>query len=863
MYEAVRNLLSTSEFSVVESFEIEGQPARFAPMPKFLLESQVGAYLKQEFASGLWKHQSEALELLGNGHNVVVSTGTASGKSLIFRALAFHKILLDPSSRVVVFYPQRALVEDQLRGWRSMARSLDLDGDIVGRIDGSVLPVSVREGILQRARVIIMTPDVCQAWMMSRLASPVVKEFIGSLSTLVMDEAHTLEGVFGSNFSFLVRRLIAARGQIIGRGKDRDQLQLIAATATIANPGEHLRRLTGSDFSVVDHEADGAQQHERLVAHVACPPGEEINIARKLQESVLVNGREGGFITFMDSRKGVETLAIATEKDIEGLFEDPAVSSYRAGYIAAERRQIEQQLRSGVLRGVVSTSALELGIDFPSLSVGFNLGVPPTRKAYRQRLGRVGRNGPGAFIVIGTPSEFRQYGTSFREYHEQSVEPSYLYLDNRFMQFAHGRCLTDERDALAANAALPRTVGWPKGFEDTYLESRPGGSRSPEFDAIAELGGDTPHYGYPLRNVGEQSFQIKLNENAASMGDISQSQALRECYPGGTYYHNMRPYYIAGWRTRTFQQPYIWVRNGTPGRSTRPRITTWLNSTITARDILDSHLMKGENGFLGECQMMITERVSGYTDRTGEFHSYRELQQSNPNMKARSRNFRTSGVILCVDHDWFERAAVRRQFSDVLRDVFAHRYSLSPQDIGSTSTNISVLDGDGQQKGRRCVAVFDQTYGSLRFTEQLYTEFESILDQVFSAVAADSDPETGGLKVVERIREEAKGFVSTSPFSVQTQNIPGGYEQVFSSGSRVCYRESGALSEDVTIIEPTIIDGPLMYRVEVQQARGAPIRRYIPAALVEPSAEADAWEYQWWNRETQTYEDPTDECESD
>ena len=254
MYEAVRNLLSTSEFSVVESFEIEGQPARFAPMPKFLLESQVGAYLKQEFASGLWKHQSEALELLGNGHNVVVSTGTASGKSLIFRALAFYKILLDPSSRVVVFYPQRALVEDQLRGWRSMARSLDLDGDIVGRIDGSVLPVSVREDILQRARVIIMTPDVCQAWMMSRLASPVVKEFIGSLSTLVMDEAHTLEGVFGSNFSFLVRRLIAARGQIIGRGKDRDQLQLIAATATIANPGEHLRRLTGSDFSVVDHE---------------------------------------------------------------------------------------------------------------------------------------------------------------------------------------------------------------------------------------------------------------------------------------------------------------------------------------------------------------------------------------------------------------------------------------------------------------------------------------------------------------------------------------------------------------------------------------------------------------------------------
>ena len=466
MYEAIRDVFNQNEFSVVESFEIPGQPARFSEVPQFLIDSKVGEYLNSEFPSGIWTHQAQALESLGSGSNVVVSTGTASGKSLIFRALAFHKILLDPSSRVVVFYPQRALVEDQLRGWRSMARSLGLDGDVVGRIDGSVA-VSEREGILQLAKVVIMTPDVCQAWMMSRLALPVVKKFVGSLSTLVMDEAHTLEGVFGSNFSFLVRRLIAARGQIIGRRSDRGQMQLIAATATIANPGEHMQQLTGSDFVVVDHEADGAQQYERLVTHVACPPGDELTIARQLQQRVLIDGREGGFITFMDSRKGVETLAMATEEDIQGLFDDPAVSPYRAGFVASERRQIEQQLRSGILRGVVSTSALELGIDFPSLAVGFNLGVPPTRKAYRQRLGRVGRSGPGAFIVIGAPNEFRQYGTSLQEYHDQSVEPSYLYLDNRFMQFAHGRCLAEERDALAANASLPRTVEWPEGFEDT------------------------------------------------------------------------------------------------------------------------------------------------------------------------------------------------------------------------------------------------------------------------------------------------------------------------------------------------------------------------------------------------------------
>ena len=860
MYEAVRNLLEDSEFSVVESFEIPGQPAKFAEVPQFLFDSKVGSHLDQEFQSGLWAHQSEALEALGTGYNVVVSTGTASGKSLIFRSLAFHKILLDSSSRVVVFYPQRALVEDQLRGWRSMARFLGLDGNIVGRIDGSV-PVIEREDILRQARVVIMTPDVCQAWMMSRLALPVVKEFVGSIITLVMDEAHTLEGVFGSNFSFLVRRIMTARNQIIGSRSDLSQIQLIAATATIANPGEHLRRLTGSDFVVVDHESDGAQQYERLVAHIASPLGDELNIARQLQQVVLTRGRGGEFITFMDSRKGVERLAMATQEDIEGLSEDPAVRPYRAGFVAAERRQIERSLRSGELRGVVSTSALELGIDFPSLAVGFNLGVPPTRKAYRQRLGRVGRSGPGAFVVIGPPNEFRQYGTSLREYHNMSVEPSYLYLDNRFMQFAHGRCLAEERDALAAPATLQRTVKWPEGFEDIYLEARPGGNRSPEFDAIAELGGDTPQYGYPLRNVGEQSFQIKLNENSASIGDANQSQALRECYPGGTYYHNMSPYYIAAWHTRTLQQPYIRVRNGAPGRSTQPRITTWLNATLTARDVLDSHLKKGEQGFLTECQMMITERVSGYTDRMGEFHSYRELQQTNPNMKARSRNFRTTGVILCVDHDWFRSSTVRRQFSDLLRVVFAHRCSLSPQDIGSTSTNISVLDGDGQQRGRTCVAVFDQTYGSLRFTEQLYMEFESILDQVLNAVLVDAEPETDNLKVaVERIRDEGTNFVSMNPFNIQSENIPSGYEQVFSQGSFVCYRESGALATDVEIIQPTIMNGILMYQVKASSPRPwePPLRNWVPASSVELSANADAWEYSWWNRETETYEDPPD-----
>lgn len=858
MYEAIQGALGSGEFSVVESFEIPSRPAQYKDIPDFLFASDVGDYLKAA-QSGIWAHQAQALEVLGNGENVVVSTGTASGKSLIFRALALHKVLLDPSSRVVVFYPLRALVADQLRGWREMAQSLGLKGNIIGQIDGSV-PFNERDEVLREARIVVMTPDVCQAWLMSRLAMPVVRKFVGSLSTLVMDESHTLEGVFGSNFAFLIRRLVAARNHLLSGEENVQPIQLVAATATISNPGEHMKQLTGAEFTVVDHEADGAPHYERLVAHVACPEGEGLRIAKELQQRVLINGKDGAFITFLDSRKGVETLAMATQGDLEELIAGNAeIASYRGGFTADSRQRIEQELRSGIRRGVVSTSALELGIDFPNLRVGFSVGVPPTRKAYRQRLGRVGRSGPGAFVLVAPPNAFRRYGTSFRQYHDMSVEPSYLYLDNRFMQFAHGRCLSEELDSLAAQSTLPTRVQWPVGFRDVYSAARPGGNRPPEFDAIAEIGGDTPQRNYPLRNVGENSFEIKQNENAPRIGDATHSQALRECYPGAAYFHEMRSYEVSAWRTSAFR-PFIHVRNGAPGRSTRPQITTWINTAITSSELIEGHLLRGEKGFLAETQMLITERVGGYFDgRTGELHSYRELQQHNPNMKARSRNFRTSGVVLCIDEDWFKKVNVKSLISDRLREVFGHEYSVLPQDVGSAATNISVIDGDGAVWRGGCVAVFDQTYGSLRLTERLYLEFDRILERLLAA--AEADDEADALKsTVSLIRKEVSGFSLQSPFAIgQGGENPSGYEQVFAEGSQVCYRERGLMATDVEIIEPTMRDGNLMYRVKVPPIPGQPpMRRWVVASNVEPSADADAWEYAWWNRETETYEDPPD-----
>ena len=866
MYDSIRNILESDEFSVVERFEIPGKSARFGPIPSYLSDSDIGSYLGNQadtngWEGPLWTHQAQALEILGRGENCVVSTGTASGKSLIFQSLAFHKINLQPDSRVLVFYPQKALAADQAEAWKKMARSLGFEEEVIGRIDGSV-PGRERENILERSRIIVMTPDVFHAWVMSRLSLPVIRDFLMKLSTIVMDEAHTLEGVFGSSFAFLIRRLTAARNHLLRAVNNPPPLQHVAATATIKNPGDHMRLLTGSDFAVVGNDSDGAQRHERIFAHIACPVGEEILIAKALQDRVLRKDGGGGFITFMDSRKGVEGLAMVSggegraDSDLTELLKNTEVLPYRAGYDPDDRSKIEQRLRSGTLKGVVSTSALELGIDIPHLCVGFNIGVPGTRKAYRQRSGRVGRSGPGVFVLIAPSNAFSSFGTTFRQYHDMSVESSYLYLDNRFMQFAHGRCLSDELESLGAPSTTPSNVDWPRGFKEMHAAARPGGGRPREYDAVAALGGDTPQYGYPLRNVCELNFTLRREKGDSSIGDINQLQALRECYPGATYLHLTKPYEVVSWNPSNLD-PFIRLKPTNPGRSTRPRIKRWINASVIPGEILENHVVGSKNGFFTECQMLITERVEGYVEaRSGKYLPYQDLQQRNPNMRARSRNLRTSGVVLWIDKDWFKDSSARGVFVDRLNDVILREYSIGSQDVGSAASNISVqtLDFGGLRSGS--IAIYDETYGSLRLTERVYLEFEDLLSRVSAAV--DDSDDTGLGEIVALVREEVSKFSDGFLGSREGEIIPPPSDEllpVFIPGSLVCFQDRGQIGTDVEIIRPTVMDGKLMYQVKVQRKRGEPpFKKWVLASNVEPSAIADAWEYGFWNPDTEEYE---------
>jgi len=251
-------LIERGDLTEVERIELEPVPERREPVPNEFRVPGVGDWLtkSRELKAGLWTHQTKALAHAASGKNIVVATGTASGKSLIFQATAFWRLNRDPDSRILVLYPLKALVADQLESWRRIAPLCGFSPDVVGRIDGDV-DKDERTKILESARIVVATPDVIHAWLMAKLAQPAHKRFLSRLRLVVVDEAHVLESVFGSNFAFLFRRLLTA-AWLTQRSSEPHEVQVVAASATISNAADHLQALTGLEFISIGEQDDGS-----------------------------------------------------------------------------------------------------------------------------------------------------------------------------------------------------------------------------------------------------------------------------------------------------------------------------------------------------------------------------------------------------------------------------------------------------------------------------------------------------------------------------------------------------------------------------------------------------------------------------
>lgn len=423
---ALELLLTNTEAAVVERVDIPARPERLVLPHESYLRGRVFDWMKSIVGQRghIYLHQAMALAALKEAKSIVLATATASGKSLVFQADTLRRLIDDPDATVLALYPAKALTSDQMGRWREAFRHVGLDDDTVVEIQGDI-PPSERDALLKRARLIVATEDIVQAWLMRMGAIPAAQRFLRSLQLVIIDEAHNLEGVFGSNCAFLFRRLRAARFRALAdAGLPATELQFVAASATIADPAGHLEALTGLPFEVIGEEHNGAPCHAKTLLHIEGPEygaAAEANLTdlvARLSSQIAPNA----LIAFADGRQVVERVASTIGSD--------EVEPFRAGFELEDRAAIAKGMHDGTLRAIVSTSALELGIDVPQFNLGLNLGIPMSKKAFQQRVGRIGRSGPGVFAVIAEPSAFAKLGTSLREFYEGTPETSPLYLEN-------------------------------------------------------------------------------------------------------------------------------------------------------------------------------------------------------------------------------------------------------------------------------------------------------------------------------------------------------------------------------------------------------------------------------------------------
>ena len=418
-------------------------PAREARMAEFPsnLPPKLVEVLKARGFDSLYTHQAAAFTLAGEGKNLVVVTPTASGKTLCYNLPILSELIVNPEARALYLFPTKALSQDQLvelNRWTEQlgdeVRTFTYDGDT---------PQDARKAIRSRGNLVITNPDMLHAGILPHHTK--WQRLFENLRYVVIDELHYYRGVLGSHLANVLRRLKRV-AKFYGSTP-----QFICTSATIANPQDLATRILEEDVTLIDD--NGASAAEKYFVCYNPPVVNQqlgirrsyLNETRRLAKTFLSRGLQT--IIFANSRLATEILVTYLQEDFTpGPAGPQAVRGYRGGYLPLERREIERDLRSGRLRGVVSTNALELGIDVGSLDVALLCGYPGTIASTWQRAGRAGRRqGTSAAVLVASSAPLDQFMVQNPEYFfGRSPEHGYVNPDNLFILLNHLKCAAFE-----------------------------------------------------------------------------------------------------------------------------------------------------------------------------------------------------------------------------------------------------------------------------------------------------------------------------------------------------------------------------------------------------------------------------------
>ena len=500
--------------------------ARHEPLPAGL-DARVVAALTRSGIDGLYTHQSETWKAAGRGENVIVTTGTASGKSLAFNLPVLDAIVRQPTSRALYLYPTKALTQDQAR---SLAH-FRLKGVRPAIYDGDT-ETERRAQIRRSANVILTNPDMLHVGILPHHDR--WGDMLHNLRYVVVDEAHVYRGVFGSHVGNVLRRL-----RRLARAYGAEP-QFLLASATIANPGYLALALTGEAATVVETDTSARAERDVVLWNPALlDPELGVRASALSEASLLMAGlvsRGLRTICFAKSRKAAELIHRFTADRVDTATA-ARLAPYRAGYTPPQRREIERRLMDGELLGVAATGALELGIDIGELDCAISVGFPGTVASLRQQWGRAGRRSHGLAVLVASEDALDQFFMREPEaLLERRVEATRLdhanprILDPHVYAAAYEGPLSDQDRETLGPEALERAALLPE------LENTPAG--------FVWKGRDTPAARFSLRSGDRDSFTIIDGTTGSILGLVERERAYSAVHEGAVYLHLGEQYFV-------------------------------------------------------------------------------------------------------------------------------------------------------------------------------------------------------------------------------------------------------------------------------------------------------------------------------
>jgi DEAD/DEAH box helicase domain-containing protein len=708
---------------------IPARAARFGELQPPLPEALAGA-LSGQGITRLYTHQVCAIEALRAGRDTVVVTGTASGKSLCFHLPALERLLDEPGATALYLFPTKALAQDQLKSLTRLA-----DGDLAlssmlraGVYDGDTA-ATTRRKLREDANVILSNPDMLHAGILPQHAK--WARFLRNLRYVVVDEMHAYRGIFGSHVALVLRRLERLVRHYGG------EFRYVLCSATIRNPGELASALTGRDVTVVDD--DGAPRGEKHFAFWNPPFRDETRVERRSSNvegsQILAGLLESGaqVIAFTKSRVSAELVYRYTREQLErsrprlpagtrDSLNSPLplherLRPYRGGYLPEERRAIEKALFSGELRGVVSTNALELGIDVGGLDAAVLVGAAPTLASIWQQAGRAGRSGAPSLVVLVA------YNDTVDQYLMR--RPQFL-----FGRPTEAACVDPHNPYILAQQLACAAYELPIGDADAAAF---GGQMRDVLEALEEAGetrtidgltywskSDFPGAKVSLRDMSGDTYTIVDGANANTViGTVDAISGLELVYPDAIYLHEGETWWV---RSLDLEQKVATVEPRTVDYYTQPVLDT----NIRVRNELRSRDWHGECVRFGELT---------YSWQTVAFKKirYRSLDAIGYHPLELPRlTLETAGLWLAPGEDtvrelarhghnpWEALSGVRNLFVQLLPLMAM----CDPLDLGGML--------DSSNTGRPTLFLFDRYPGGLGFAEQGWTRLDELAEAVLA-----------------------------------------------------------------------------------------------------------------------------------